>query len=102
MVHLRQLGYRLQQVGQVFLVHFPHSKSEAMLAWEISPPQLDENGAEPKDVAKVVDYSTFLRGKVDRTYLEFQRWLQTNVPNKTILRKCEDFEDDDASLWVNP
>jgi hypothetical protein len=101
MMHLRRLGFRLQQVGGSFLTHFPHQKSKAKEEWEKTPSELKDSSSLPKDVAGIVDFSRYLRGTADKTFLEFRRWLDTNVPDNSRLAKCEDFEDDDAILWVN-
>jgi hypothetical protein len=34
-LHLRQLGYTLYQLGKVFLIHYPHIDSPARMAWSV-------------------------------------------------------------------
>lgn len=90
MLHIRRLGYRLQQVGGCFVTHFPHMSSQAQLEWE-KQPDTESSG---------INLLKYLRGRTDTTFLEFKKWLETNVEDASRVTVCEDFNDDESSLLV--
>jgi hypothetical protein len=92
MLHLRRLGYRLQQVDGSFITHFPHLSSQARLEWEKEPDTTDGGAA--------IDLTKSLRGRTDHTFLAFKKWLEANVADASRLSKCEDFNDDAYSALV--
>ena len=98
-LHLRQLGYRLFQMGQAFVIHYPHKESKAKKSWL--------GGASVRRVKlegqKAMDFQS-KRSENDKYFLEFRQWLAESVPDRTRLRKCSDeggfSQDDDTALWV--
>ena len=91
MVHLRRVGYRLQQIGGSFITHFPHVSSSSKLEWEKLPKANEESSKQA-----IVKY---LRGRTDKTFWEFKRWLDVNVDDAARTEKCDDYVDDEDSLW---
>jgi hypothetical protein len=96
-MHLRRAGFRFWQVGESFVIHYPHLDSKAREAW---------NGgnkghllAKPK--GDHVEWSKYKRGRVDQNFVEFRNWLQTVVPDESHVGMCDDAWDDDAKLWVD-
>ncbi len=84
MLHLRRLGYRLQQIGGSFVTHFPHLSSPAKLEWKNAPLRDGE-----------IDLTRHLRGWTDNSFVEFSNWLEANVPDYSRLGRCEGFGDDE-------
>jgi hypothetical protein len=109
MMQLRRTGYRLNQVGGVFLVHYPHLDSQSRMAWNKAPKALVDTAndgrkrvrrPQQKDAGSI-DYTNFKRGQVDKTFAEFRKWLQATIPQEQRrLEKCDDAMDDDARLWI--
>jgi hypothetical protein len=110
MMQLRRMGYRLRQVGGIFLVHYPHLDSQSRMAWDEAPQELVVTVADgrkrirrPKmEETASIDFQNFKRGQVvDKTFAEFRNWLQANIPDhQQRLEKCVDATDDDARLWI--
>ena len=108
MMQLTRMGYRLSQVGGIFLVHYPHLDSKSRMTWNEAPKELidtSNNGEKrvrrpKKEEARSIDFENFKRGQVDKTFAEFRKWLQTNIPDRRRLEKCVDATDDDARLWI--
>jgi hypothetical protein len=108
MMQLTRMGYRLSQVGGVFLVHYPHLDSKSRMTWNEAPKELidtTDKGQKrirrpPKKEAGSIDFDNFKRGQVDKTFAEFRKWLQANIPDQRRLEKCNDATDDDARLWI--
>jgi Glycosyl-transferase for dystroglycan len=90
-MHLRRVGYRLQQVGGSFIAHFPHPSSMAKLEVE-NEQDVNEQGA--------VDLNDHVRVRTDRALKEFSQWLHLNVDEASRLDKCDDFQEDDVFLWA--
>jgi hypothetical protein len=108
MMQLTRMGYRLSQVGGVFLVHYPHLDSKSRMTWNEAPEALidttdkgEKRVRRPqKEEAVSIDFENFKRGQVDKTFAEFRKWLQANIPDQRRLQKCVDATDDDARLWI--
>jgi hypothetical protein len=100
-------GYRLSQLGGGFLVHYPHLDSNSRLEWNESPEnvlpkKIDGrwHQVKPKNV-KGVEWTAYKRGRVDATFVEFRNWLKEEVPDESLISKCQDAEDDDSKLWYD-
>ena len=96
-MHLRRSGWNFWQLGEAFLVHYPHLDSASRMHWNGG-----ENGVQltrPKD--KQVDWLSFKRGQIDHTFVQFREWLHKQVPDHARTPMCEDAMDDDARLWVD-
>jgi len=115
-MQLRRSGYDFAQLGGVFLVHYPHRQSEARKAWEKVPNELKKKANRdqgekrasklmgtkqwPSKERQSVDWSATTRGQVDHLFLEFERWLESEVPNGARVLMC-DMAGDEMILWVN-
>jgi hypothetical protein len=94
-MQLRHAGYAFWQLGESFLVHYPHLDSSARLQWNGG-----ENGkqlSKPKSSANLLDYK---RAQTDQTFVEFRDWLAAAVPDETRIPTCDNAMDDDAKLWI--
>jgi hypothetical protein len=98
-MQLRREGYKLLQLGQSFVVHYPHLDSKARLRWnggkngrQLRKPQLQKD--------KSSSYLDYKRGQIDQTFLDFRAWLEANVPDQTFVPKCLDAFNDDEKLWT--
>jgi hypothetical protein len=108
MMQLTRMGYRLSQVGGIFLVHYPHLDSKSRMTWNEVPKELIDTSDKgekrvrrpQKEEARSIDFENFKRGQVDKTFAEFRKWLQANIPDRRRLEKCVDATDDDARLWI--
>jgi Glycosyl-transferase for dystroglycan len=97
-MQLRRLGYRLGQLNS-FVCHYPHLDSKARMAWEGTTEAGQHAPPRPKDPKLYLDLK---RGRNDRLFLDFKRWLHSgDVPDRTIVGMCDDHLDDDAKLWVD-
>jgi hypothetical protein len=96
-MQLRRLGYRLAQLNS-FVCHYPHLDSKARLAWEGTVEPGQRAPPRPSDPKL---YRELKRGQNDQLFLEFKRWLQSDVPDQTAVGLCEEHLDDDAKLWVD-
>jgi len=87
MMHLRRVGYRLQQVGGSFVTHFPHPSSLAKteLEKELIQTELQYSAIKADDT---------LSHLAERTLAIFTEWLHTEVDDSSRLDKCDDFEED--------
>jgi hypothetical protein len=97
-MHLRRAGYEFWQLGESFVVHYPHLDSKSRMRWNGG-----ENGEQvkkPRDSQKV-DWLTFKRGQIDHTFVNFRKWLLKNVPDETLISMCEDGLNDDQRLWID-
>lgn len=70
--HVTRTGYRLFQVGDTFVVHFPHEKSTSFKTWAR---ERNETG----DKTSV---------KVNRIAASFRRWMEDSVPDQRALSQC--------------
>ena len=115
-MQLRRAGYDFAQLGQIFLVHYPHLDSKSRLEWNNGPGEVEAQPVVDEKDGNVrrrfpgkmvdgdgvgVDYNSFKRGKVDQIYVAFRDWLATEVPDQTKVHPCDDATDDDSMLWVN-
>ena len=101
MMQLRRAGWTFGQIGQGFVVHYPHLDSPARKAWNGAA---DSRGRSVM-MQKPTDESLLLltkRGRTDKLYVEFRDWLEQNYPMTSGVRTtlCEDAMDDNFKLWV--
>lgn len=69
MQHVRRSGYRFYQLGQDFLLHFPHKQSAARKEWS-----RDKEQNETLYVSHVA--------------ASFHSWLEQNVANENVIPQC--------------
>lgn len=106
-MHMLRSGYRLDQLGTGFLVHYPHLDSKSRMEWNESPEAVQPkkiNGKWHKDkpeTVKNVDWLSYKRGRVDAVFVAFRKWLVREVPDEAVIHKCASNEDDDAKLWYD-
>mmetsp|Transcript_101485 Transcript_101485/g.152028 ORF Transcript_101485/g.152028 Transcript_101485/m.152028 type:complete len:466 (+) Transcript_101485:94-1491(+) len=90
--HLRRVGYIFKQVGQVFVIHYPHKTSRAKRAWDKQSKKYKLFGNVSSDLA------TYKRAQMDEIYVRFRNWLsRMKTPVRT--PRCEDWIDTDNNLW---
>jgi hypothetical protein len=94
-MQLVRSGYAFWQLGESFLVHYPHLDSSARMQWNGGPQ--GEQLSKPKPGSDLTDYK---RAQTDQTFIEFRDWLYAEIPDKTRIPKCDEAMDDDAKLWV--
>ena len=108
-MQMRRMGWDFVQLGQIFLVHYPHLDSASRLEWNEGPKKIQDpvqlkdgtvRRREPKEVDNV-DWSQYQRGQVDQLYVDFRHWLETDVPDNARVQPCKDAVDDDSMLWIN-
>jgi hypothetical protein len=107
-MQLRRSGYTFSQLGSAFVVHYPHLDSVSRMEWNQGPREIQpfrgEDGKlykrRPQDISNA-DWISFKRGQVDATFVEFRKWLQSEIRDETKVPMCEDKEDDDARLWID-
>ena len=97
-MQMRRMGWDFAQLGQVFLVHYPHLDSKSRLEWNNGPEKIQDpvkmkDGSvrrrEPKELEDV-DWSKYQRGQVDQLYVDFRKWLETELPNDSRVQSCKD------------
>ena len=108
-MQMRRMGWDFVQLGQIFLVHYPHLDSTSRLEWDQGPDKIQDpvklkDGSvrrrEPKEVQDV-DWSQYQRGQVDQLYVDFRHWLENDLPDNARVQACKDAVDDDNMLWIN-
>lgn len=75
---LRHAGYSFLQIGDGFLVHFPHPKSHSFKMWK-----------------KTMNQKGRVNLQVEKLSNQFYHWLKTNVPDQSVVSDCP-VPDDDA------
>lgn len=125
-------GFVFAQVGGAYLVHYPHAISKSRQHWNEAPPELQlvaersssSGGSNSNSNSKVVATATktdtykvrrpqksdgdpgfqnFHRGTIDNLYVLFKEWLADSISSQEArLTMCEDFQDDDNNLWIDP
>jgi len=91
-MHMRRTGYIFSQLGDVFVIHYPHPSSTSRKVWG--------QKAKKKGSNKKVDRASLKRSQVDRLFVQFKRWLKSDVPDMERVHLCADAADDDKTLWV--
>jgi hypothetical protein len=95
-MQLRRMGWQFYQLGEAFVIHYPHLDSKARLAWNGGAH--GEHLRKPEDPSQLAMYK---RGKNDETFVQFREWLYETLPDQTKVALCEKHQDDDSRLWVN-
>ena len=103
-MQLRREGYIVKQLGGEFVIHYPHLSSKARKSWDKTPKEMKE-GASAKDLKGKVDFASYRRGQVDKTFVDFREWLrETDDKTTTRLHMCQGAEMakvDDSKLWIS-
>jgi hypothetical protein len=94
-MQLVRSGYAFWQLGESFLVHYPHLDSSARLQWNGGPHGKQLSRPDPDS-----NLSDYKRAQTDQTFTEFREWLYAKVPDETRILPCDEAMDDDAKLWV--
>jgi hypothetical protein len=112
-LQLLHTGYRLFQIPQSFVTHYPHLDSPSRMAWnggrggaplpkpraaDGAPNRIRGNG---DSAAGTVDWLRYRRGRVDHVFVQFREWLRTMVTDARVVPYCESAEDDDGRLWID-
>jgi hypothetical protein len=106
-MQLRRSGYQFSQLGEAFLVHYPHLDSKSRMEWNKKPPLLQGvDSASAGDVlgsekTGEVDILSFKRARVDALFLDFKDWMRDNVEDVARVPLCKDALNDDVRLWVH-
>jgi hypothetical protein len=121
MEHVVASGYVFSQVGGAYLVHYPHLDSQSRQHWNEAPKELKVpmeaedsqnpvkgrpaffNLRRPEKTDRNLHLAEYKRGQVDRLYVEFRKWLLQSIPSQQRrLQLCEDHQNDDGKLWIDP
>mmetsp|Transcript_3040 Transcript_3040/g.5440 ORF Transcript_3040/g.5440 Transcript_3040/m.5440 type:complete len:657 (-) Transcript_3040:160-2130(-) len=103
-MQLRRTGYLFSQLGEAFLVHYPHLDSAARLEWNKKPEQLKKGvavGELLEHSEQEIDLKAFKRARVDQLFMEFKKWMGEEVEDRARVPMCENSLNDDVRLWVN-
>lgn len=69
--HLRHSGYSFHQVGDGFVVHYPHAKSGSFNKWNHQKQKIGRENLRVEQISK-----------------KFREWLATNVSNQSVVGDC--------------
>ena len=106
-MQLRRSGYLFSQLGEAFLVHYPHLDSKSRLQWNKAPKQLRRvDSTRVGDVlegkeGKNIDLFEYKRARVDALFLDYKDWLNDNVQDESRVPMCQNSLNDDIRLWVH-
>lgn len=106
-MQLRRSGYMFSQLGEAFLVHYPHLDSKSRLQWNKAPKQLRRvDSTRVGDVlegkeGKNIDLFEYKRARVDALFLDYKDWLNDNVQDESRVPMCKNALNDDIRLWVH-
>jgi hypothetical protein len=107
-MHLRKVGYKFSRIGGAFFIHFPHFHSKARDEWSkllYEVKTTDDDQRPPieifKKAAHKVDLQKFSRARTDKLFLDFKKWLNENVDDKSRTPMCANMNNDDYSLLVH-
>ncbi len=104
MLHLLRVGYKLKQLDQDFVIHYPHEDSKARKEWNKRPQHMRKHVKAAQLVegkeGSSIDWSMYRRGQIDSLYVEFQRWLDSEIEDATRVPACSKYGDD-TNLWIN-
>ena len=79
-LHLRRLGYRFAVIGEAWVVHWPHNKSESKISWNMKRNKKKHTNGED---------SVFQREKMDMLFVKFEHWLKTEVETTGETAICD-------------
>lgn len=112
-MQLRRAGWKFDQVGVGFVVHYPHLDSPARQAWNgeatAKVGRRTSMMRRPSDDAVLQQTK---RGVTDQLFVEFRDWLDETYPKEDEITTndgkqpqirtplCDDGMDDDSKLWV--
>ena len=106
-MQLRRSGYQFSQLGEAFLVHYPHLDSKSRLEWNKKPKELQRVDStlvgdvlESKEGSNI-DLLSYKRARVDALFLDYKDWLRDNVTGSARVPMCENALNDDVRLWVH-
>eukprot|EP00986_Skeletonema_menzelii_P016279 scaffold14150_cov118-Skeletonema_menzelii.AAC.2 len=106
-MQLRRSGYQFSQLGEAFLVHYPHLDSQSRLEWNKKPKELQKVDSilvgdvlESKEGSNI-DLLSYKRARVDSLFLDYKDWLRDNVTDSARVPMCENALNDDVRLWVH-
>ncbi|KAL7446751.1 hypothetical protein ACHAXM_011609 [Skeletonema potamos] len=105
-MQLRRSGYMFSQLGEAFLVHYPHLDSKSRMEWNKKPQELVNVhstlvGNVLEDKGGSIDLSAFKRARVDALFLDYKDWLRENVEDVSRVPMCDNALNDDVRLWVH-
>jgi len=106
-MQLRRSGYQFSQLGEAFLVHYPHLDSKSRLEWNKKPKELQKvDSTLVVDVLESekggnIDLLSYKRARVDALFLDYKDWLHDNVRDKERVPMCDNALNDDVRLWVH-
>ncbi len=106
-MQLRRSGYQFSQLGEAFLVHYPHLDSKSRLEWNKKPKELQRVDSTSvvdvleSDKGNNIDLLSYKRARVDALFLDYKDWLHDNVRDKERVPMCDNALNDDVRLWVH-
>ncbi|KAK1748357.1 glycosyltransferase [Skeletonema marinoi] len=90
-MQLRRSGYQFSQLGEAFLVHYPHLDSKSRL----------DGIRNQRSCKSNIDLLSYKRARVDALFLDYKDWLRDNVTDSSRVPMCENALNDDVRLWVH-
>ena len=106
-MQLRRGGYQFSQLGEAFLIHYPHLDSKSRLEWNKKPKELQKVDStlvvdvlESKEGSNI-DLFNYKRARVDALFLDYKDWLRDHVKDVSRVPMCENALNDDVRLWVH-
>mmetsp|Transcript_10473 Transcript_10473/g.15882 ORF Transcript_10473/g.15882 Transcript_10473/m.15882 type:complete len:570 (+) Transcript_10473:224-1933(+) len=106
-MQLRRSGYQFSQLGEAFLVHYPHLDSKSRLEWNKKPKELQRVDSTlvvdvlESEKGSNIDLLSYKRARVDALFLDYKDWLRDNVRDKARVPMCKNALNDDVRLWVH-
>lgn len=106
-MQLRRSGYQFSQLGEAFLVHYPHLDSQSRLEWNKKPKELQRVDSTlvgdvlESEKGSNIDLLSYKRARVDALFLDYKDWLRDNVTDTSRVPMCENALNDDVRLWVH-
>ena len=106
-MQLRRSGYQFSQLGEAFLVHYPHLDSKSRLEWNKKPLELEKVDSTlvgdvlESEKGDSIDLLSYKRARVDALFLDYRDWLRDNVEDTSRVPKCEKALNDDVRLWIH-
>lgn len=97
-MQMRREGWKFWQLGDGFVVHYPHLDSKSRMRWNGGENGIQLTKPNEKDH---VNWTAYKRGQIDKTFVDFKRWLDENIPDKAVVPLCDDALNDDEKLWID-
>jgi hypothetical protein len=97
---LRRVGYVFQQLGQAFVIHYPHDKSPAKRAWMEfeNQPGIDLKTSFNKDTM-TDEWANLKRVQMDEVFVQFRNWLSVLPTTGVRTPRCGNWNATDQALW---